>query len=175
MRKITFLISLSLCFTACQNQDEVKRQAAQTYFDLKGYFVQESSRLNKLNPQISKTVMVNGAAESKDLHIKDWNAELTVFSDADINKTAWQGLFKVSKQGQREFYKSDQDKVAVKALEVFRKNNKVSGLRILLHTKNYLYNSVDTLEYYPDSLYRISKTQNIKLLNSKAYRITGKF
>jgi hypothetical protein len=149
--------------------------APEPYFDLKGYMEQEVVRLNQLNPTVDKIVTVNNQAERKQIKVANWTDELTVFLDADINKSAWQGLFTVSKSDTLETFRSNDDKVYVKSLQVERKNKQVTGITVLLNTKNYLYQSADTLRYYPDSLYEIGKQQHIKLLNPKKYRVSGRF
>ncbi|WP_432708468.1 hypothetical protein [Pedobacter sp.] len=162
-----------LLFSSCE-PSVPKGMAPDPYFDLKGYIEKEVNRLQQINPTVDKTVTVNNQSERKELKIANWTDELAVFSDADINKSAWQGLFEVTKNDSLETYRSNDDKVFVKLLQVERKNKEVTGITILLRTKNYLYQSTDTLSYYPDSSYEIRKQQHIKLLNPKQYRISGK-
>nr|WP_199082876.1 hypothetical protein [Pedobacter sp. ASV19] len=174
MKKHLFLLS-SLGFLAACNPSASNPHAEDKYFDIQNYFQQEALRLNKAKPLVEKIVVVNGAEEKKKVSIADWNREFSVFSDADINKSAWKGAFKVTKSKIEELYVNTEDKIPVKQVLVYRAGDKVTGIKILQNTANYLYNSVDTLVYYPDSLYQISKTQHIKLLNAKSYKITGKF
>jgi len=163
-----------LFFLSCGHTEQ-QQVHPQQYFDLKGYFQKEAARLNKTKPLVFKTVSVNDSSESKKIRIADWNKELANFSDADINKTAWLGMFKVEKNDQQEIYSSNDDKILVKKLQISRNNNKITSIRILLNTSNYLYHSTDTLAYFPDSLYEIRKTQQIKLLSVKKYRVKGTF
>ena len=176
MRKPFLFLSLPLFFMACQQQASTEKvSAAIHYFDLKGYIAKEADRLNALQPSLNKTVMVNKSEESKKLKIADWHKELSAFTDADINKSAWQGLFLVTRTSNEDKYTSDNEKVPVKSLVIKHLNGKVRSIQILIGNSNILYTSKDTLSYYPDSLYQIKKTQHIKLLNEKSYRITGKF
>ncbi|PTS92931.1 hypothetical protein DBR11_26090 [Pedobacter sp. HMWF019] len=174
MKKHLFLLSSIGFFAAC-NPSGPNPHAEDKYFDIQNYFQQEALRLNKAKPLVEKTVMVNGAEEKKKVSIADWNREFSVFSDADINKSAWKGAFKVTKTKNEELYVNTEDKIPVKQVLIYRAGNQITGIKILQNTANYLYNSVDTLVYYPDSLYQISKTQHIRLLNAKAYKVTGKF
>ena len=176
MRKELIILSLSSFFMACNSAVPTEKPVtAVSYFDLKGYMAKEAGRLNAAMPLISKTVLVDTAAESTSIKIADWNKEFSVFSDADINKSAWKGLFVVTRTEYEDSYKSDNDKVPVKSLVIHHKNGKVKSIKILISNTNSLYSSNDTLSYYPDSLYEIRKMQHIKLLNEKIYRITGKF
>ncbi|NQX37245.1 hypothetical protein SAMN05421820_103787 [Pedobacter steynii] len=165
---------LLLCYS-CGDSTVAGQKNAHIYFDLKGYIEQESNRLNRSNPSVHKTVMVNDSSESKEIKIKDWKKELSAFSDADMNRAAWKGLFQVKKSGEKEMYTSDHKKVPVKELIITRRSGQLYGLQLFIRNSNTLYTSADTLSYYPDSLYEVKKTQNIRLLSTKNYRITGKF
>lgn len=145
------------------------------YFDIKEYFAKEAVRLEKKNPLVHKTVMVNDTSEGKAIKIENWEKELSIFSDADINRSSWKGQFQKKETKDGEVYTSDNEKVPVKEVTIYKRKNLVYGLQILIKNTNSLYTSADTLTYYPDSIYEIRKTQHIRLLSEKNYRITGKF
>ncbi|SHG21545.1 hypothetical protein [Pedobacter caeni] len=165
---------LLLCY-GCGDSTVASQKNAHTYFDLKGFFEKERARLSQSNPLILKTVMVNDSSESKQLRIADWKKELSAFSDADMNRAAWKGLFQIRKTTSGVAYTTDSKKVPVKEVLVMERNGKLYGLQILIRNSTTLYTSSDTLSYYPDSLYEVKKSQNIRLLSEKNYRITGKF
>lgn len=175
MKKQTLCGFLLLLFFGCNNQPEQKQQRELTYFDITGYFETEVARLSKANPSISKTVAVNGGLEEKQLRIADWKKELSSFSNADINRASWKGAFTLSRQQNTQTYTSDQEKIPVKKVQVSFEKERLKSLLIVIRNSNSLYRSEDTLTYYPDSLYRVQKTQKIKLLNEKNYVITGTF
>jgi hypothetical protein len=174
MRKILYVSGILLLVFGC-SPAENKQKDALNYFDLKGYFEHEAARLTKSNPVFTKTVVVNDAAETKKIRLGDWKKELAVFSDVDMNRNAWKGLFQVKKTAEQELFSSDHEKVPVKEVLIIKRNNKVYGIRILVKNSNVLYSSSDTLSYYPDSLYQVKKKQHIKLLSEKNYSITGMF
>ncbi|TKC56591.1 hypothetical protein FBD94_23040 [Pedobacter hiemivivus] len=174
MRKTFWLLGILLTFYSC-NPAVKSQNGALNYFDIKGYFEKEALRLNKSNPLLTKSVEVNGAAETKKIHIPDWAKELSIFSDSEINRNAWKGLFSTDKTNEQELYTSANKKVPVKEVLITKKDGRVSGIRILVKNSNMLYSSADTLSYYPDSLYRINKKQHIKLMAEKNYGITGRF
>lgn len=174
MKKKIWLSGILLVFYGC-NPTAKSHKDTLNYFDLKGYFEKEAARLTKENPVFTKTVMINDAAESKKTRIADWKKELSIFSDADMNRNAWKGLFKITNNGGQEIYTSAQEKIPVKELRIARRNGKVYHISILVKNSNILYSSADTLSYYPDSLYQVKKKQHIRLLAEKKYTITGKF
>ena len=173
MRKYAFLLAGLLL--SCGSPDQPKQETAGTYFDLKSYFNKEAQALNRRGPMVKKSVVVNDKAEEKQLKITDWVKELSVFMDADINKPAWKGEFQTINNANGTSYRSNNDQVPVKQVDIIKAGEKVKGVTILIHNSNYLYSSTDTLSYYPDSLYQIRKSQQIKLLSPKRYRITGTF
>ena len=131
-----------------------------------------------MSPYITKTVSVNDSAETQKIRVVDWNKELEIFKDADINKAAWKGMFKVDKRVGTTHYRSDDEKIPVKKLSIFYEdgdNRSIRGLQLIISNNNILYESRDTLVYYPDSVYQVKKSQDILLLSKKNYQITGKF
>ncbi|WP_316830200.1 hypothetical protein [Pedobacter aquatilis] len=174
MNKKLISLVFVLGFMACKRQEE-KTNTGLLYFDVNGYFKEEANRLSKTKPIITKEVAINGVPEQKRLQINDWTKELAIFSNADINKASWKGSFKVEKDGNLESYISDNKKIPVKKVLISKENQKVKSIEIIITSKNILYTSGDTLSYYPDSLYRISKHQKIRLLKLKNYQVTGKF
>jgi hypothetical protein len=175
MNKLILLLVLIILFTGCESTDRKELNTKKSYFDLQGYFTKEKLRLASKKPLVNKTVSVNGSSECKLIRMSDWKKELSAFTDADINKSSWEGLFQTSKSVRYEVYSSNDEKVPVKKVEVFKKNGVVKGLKILVINANTLYTSVDTLSYYPDSLYQIIKKQDIRFLSTKEYKITGRF
>lgn len=159
----------------CNTGETAATQNKTAYFDVKGYFDKESSRLQKANDEIEKRVEVNGSAETRRLRIDNWKSELSIFSDSEINRNSWEGLFKVYKDSTSITYTSDNEKVPVKQLRVTFLNNKVKGIYILVKNTNLLYKSVDSLLYIADSIYSVKKQQDIRFLDRKTYIVTGIF
>lgn len=160
---------------SCGTPEQEQRSTKLEYFDLKGYFSKEAASLNRSAALVNKTVVVNDSTEEKQVKITNWEKELSAFVDADINKAAWKGAFQSRTTEAGLQYTSTNEKVPVKRLQIFKRNGKISGILIVLENSNYLYRSTDTLRYYPDSLYQIQKSQQIKLMSPKRYKITGRF
>lgn len=172
-RLICFVFALSLI--SCNQEKESKSNTELLYFDISGYFQQESVRLKKLNPEILKEVDINGVKESKKLSIKDWEKEFSIFANADINKASWKGSFKIQKLSNGLIYTSSSKKIPVKSIRIDSFGNKVKKIEIIISNKNILYTSGDKLLYYPDSLYLVRKHQKIKLLKEKKYQVKEYF
>lgn len=173
IKKLVILV-FALAMFSCNQRKEAEANTDLLYFDVKGYFGKEISRLQKLNPVVNKTVNVNGTAENKTAKITDWTKELAIFVNADINKTSWKGSFKVTAQNGVDIYTSDNRKITVKKVSITWNGQKAGKIEIIIDNKNILYQSQDTLTYCPDSLYAIRKQQKIRLLKQKKYSVIGK-
>lgn len=167
------VVLLAVLMTSCSQTAE--QRPPSDYFDLKTYFASEVTRLEARNPSVSKTVSIDETTEQKELKIEDWEKELSAFSDADINKAAWRGLFTVEKMSGIERYTANDEKAAVRSLIIHRSAGAVTSIHITIKNKNALYTSVDELTYYPDSLYEINKVQKINFTDPKIYKVKGRF
>jgi hypothetical protein len=167
----TFLLFICSCKPAATEQQNTNSE----YFDIKGYFDKEIARLSKLQPTIKKTVAVNNELETKALKIKDWKQELTAFSEAEINRASWKGLFAVSKTDSVQRYLSNNEKVPVKEITISSNKGEIKKILVVIQNKNILYTSLDSLTYCIDSLYQVKKQQNIRFLSDKNYLIEGRF
>jgi hypothetical protein len=165
---------LLLGFQSC-NRDSGKSSTDKNYFDLKGYFKADSIRLTKLNPLINKTVVHNKVSETKKVHIPNWGTELSLFTGSDINKPAWKASYKVQETDNFLIYKAKDPQLKTRDIIIKREGNKIKWILIFNHTKNVLYETVEKLSYFPDSLYLIQKTQRVRVLGTDTYSIKGSF
>lgn len=168
------LIFLCLGLSSCTYPTASKSEDA-TYFDLKGFFEKESLRLNKMKQPIQKTVSRNGIQETKAVQT-DWAKELSLFTESDINKSAWKNSYlkRTKKSGIIE-YIALEDKLKTRRIEISKSGTRIKSIRILNRTSNFLYKSTETLAYFPDSIYVINKDQQVQLLGKNTYLITGRF
>ncbi|MDN3588004.1 hypothetical protein QWY86_15080 [Pedobacter aquatilis] len=175
MIKKLFFFVFAFGLISCNQEKESKANTDLLYFDIKGYFQKEALRLNKSKPKILKVVTINGLSENKNLNIKDWEKEFSIFANADINKASWKGSFKTQKAVDKIIYTSSNKKIPVKKVQIDFLNKSVAKIKIIISNKNILYTSGDTLLYYPDSLYLVKKYQKIKLLKEKKYQVKELF
>jgi hypothetical protein len=175
MIKNLALVFLALSLAACQQKETSKKQIE--YVDLRGYFNAEANRLNAQKFTFTKTVCINRKKESKLLNKSiDWEKELSVFKEADINKPAFKGMYQISMLPNKTIYTTLSKNASVKRIEIdFGNTKKPVGIRIFQLTKNMIYQSTDTLSYYPDSIYSIHKKQEVRVLGTTVYTIEGKF
>lgn len=148
--------------------------AGKEYFDLKEYFENEADRLSADKPSVFKSASHNSTTQSKSVVITDWKSELALFSGSDINKPAWRDGYTVTKTPFVITYKAKTPELKVREVIIKKQGEKVTAVLIVNKSKNILYSSTEKLAYYPDSVYRIDKKQDIRLIGVNEYHIQGK-
>lgn len=167
-----FVIALPSC-----KPDNLKEGAVNEYFDIKGYFEKNIAQLKKQHHTVNKTVVHNGKSESKIVDINNWETELALFIESDINKPAWRGGYIIESNAEEITYVAKRN-TNLRTRRIVITKTKQGGIKqiwILNETDNALYSSNEVLNYFPDSAYTIQKHQTIQFLGANTYKITGKF
>jgi hypothetical protein len=169
-------VLLLLCGSYACNKPEIKETGAELkYFDLKEYFKKEATRLTGQNPQVDKTVAHNGTAENKKVHIGNWEKELNLFTESDINKPAWKLSYDVQANSDSIVYKAKYPELETRQITIRKKAGQISEIDIINNTHNILYNTTEKLVYAPNAYYLIEKMQQVKVMGANNYRIKGNF
>lgn len=162
-----------LILASCGGAEQVRKRR---FLDIKGYVSQEVKRLEKQKATIDKTVSKNGVPEIRKSLSPDWNIELALFSESDINKPAWIDSYSVNFDGSNVSYNALDNKLRTRSIVIKKnKSGKLTELMVVNRTSNYLYSSSEELLYIPDSIYRIIKKQDVILLGKNNYKIFGVF
>lgn len=170
--RIGVLFLLSFWIYSC-SEPEVK-SSQKHYADIKGFVESEVSRLSKSNTRVNKTVIQNGISESLTNLEVNWEDELALFSESDINKTAWQDSYSVIKKAENtEFLALDSTLRTRLIITRQNKNKEIVYLQIRNRTKNNLYKTDEVLTYIPDSVYSIIKDQKVIFLGKNRFEIRG--
>ena len=175
MIKNLYILVFALALLSCNQREESKANTGLTYFDLKGYFGKEIVRLKNAKARVNKLVSINGIEEHKTSLINDWDKELAIFVNADINKNSWKGSFEINSNGGVDIYTTTNKKIPIKKVSVTHQFSRVSKIEIIINNKNILFQSQDTLIYIPDQLYQIKKQQKIRFLAPKNYAVIARF
>lgn len=90
------LTALVWLFCACDN---TVRQAKQpnTYYDVATFVKGQIDILQTLKPTVSKALNIKGKTQTQTTSAVDWNHELELFAQADINKPAFRSSYQVSR------------------------------------------------------------------------------
>lgn len=173
MIKFFTLIFTVLLFSSCSSANDEPAQKHLYFFDLAGYFKQQASSLK--DKKIVKTVTKNADSETKRLVIENWQQELQLFTDADINKPAWKNSYRKDSTANTLIYTATDPELRVQKIEIRLSGKTPTKIVIDAKSKNLLYHNKETMIFIPDSLYQITKHQKVVLLGLNNYTITGKF
>lgn len=117
--------------------------------------------------QISKTTTINGKSEQHTLQQVDFNKELAVFVNADINRPAWldqyqiDSLFNTSGQLNGLVYTSKNEDLKTKRFEIALEGARVSKIMIKNISESLIAHVEQDLVYEPAKGYSISSFQRL--------------
>ena len=168
---LLFLLISLTTISACSPPAE---KEAKAYEDISGFFEAEAVRLSKSESPVRKTVARNDAVETRVVKAINWNTELSLFAESDINKPAWRDSYKVTASDTNIIYLAKDTTLKTRQIHISKApGGKIRKISIHNRTNNMLYSSTETLLYIPDSLYQIQKQQHVVLIGNNSYLIKG--
>ena len=169
-----YFLLIFLFISSCSgNPVSVKQN---TYWDIEGFFRSEVNRFEKSKPIVNKTVSRNGSKETRSIDNINWNTELSLFIESDINKPAWKDSYKVINNKNEVTYKASDSSLRTQRIHLTKDaKGGIKKIWIVNKTSNMLYNSSEELLYITDSIYTITKKQHVVLIGDNQYKISGIF
>lgn len=182
LRSLRFLFAIIGLFylTSC-TEKKTEPHIKGIYFDLAGYFKSEAKKLSAKKPEVKKTIIKDGASETKLLSDSiDWIKELKIFEDADINKPAWQKSFEgdtIKGEGIYTItYKTADEKIPVKEMVIVTDSIwQPTSISLKRNAQNFLYTSQQTLHYIPGKSYRLDSDMNVRWTFETKFSVEGVF
>ena len=177
MRKLTYLLILSVFLTSCgaENQEGQTKK----YFDLKGLIEQQIQVLQKRKPIIQKTISMTEKSENQQIKSIDWAKELELFSQVDLNKPAYISSYSIDSSADgMKYVLKETEKLPVKYLTINKVGGNTTQIEALISSENYLYQSEKHLklslinEQLSD--YQIDGFQKVIFGDKKEFKINGK-
>ncbi|WP_299457287.1 hypothetical protein [uncultured Microscilla sp.] len=173
---------MTLCgLMACENPNKTVAGTAKPYFDLKGFVQTQITWLNQQQPQVKKQIRNESKLITKTLAIKNWEKELHMFINADINKAALIGTYDITKEGKTIKYTTKEGKNSVKEMIVELGNDKkvAKSVKITVGNDNVLFASGTKLSFqcqnkgnnYRITTYTIDGFQKIIMRDKRPYFI----
>jgi len=168
--RIRSVFLLVILLSSCKPATEKSFEAP--YEDIKGFFESEVIRLKSNKSVVDKTITQNELSETKEGIQIDWENELSLFTGSDINKAAWQDSYRIIKDSISVVYLAIDTNLRTREIRIKKDSSgKTQNILIRNSSKNYLYESTETLIYIPDSSYSIDKYQKVILLGKNSYLI----
>lgn len=153
------LLSIAFLFASCENITSTKSKEINLYADIPALVITLESELIKSNPSIQKTVQVDTKTEKIIAKNIDWEKELTLFQELNLNKSALRGQFieEKSKDGSLKYTAREKD-MLIQVLEMKFDSKTQKPLHILAFWKN------------SNVLYETSRSLSMELVDGKLYK-----
>jgi hypothetical protein len=145
MRFIFYFSSLFiLLLSGCTNP--AQQTQPDVYYDVADFIKQQITDLSAQKPTVNKAVLVNGKRNQQTTHEVNWNRELELFMQADINKPALRSSYQINRPDSLTYQytlKPSEEKLTVHSLSVKLDSVTRQPRRIeaVLQTDNPLYSS----------------------------------
>ena len=184
IRNYTFLLLLFGCIlysTGCASDSatSTKAETPKVFFDIDGYFDAEINALNNSALKLKKDAKIDDKNETQTIEKPNWDTELKLFKDSDINKTAWIDKYKTEKNSNSIVYTTADSSLTTKRIQIDYKStvtdnfDDIASILIINNTENVLYSSSEFLTYTPKSSISIIRNQRIKTGDNKMVEIKG--
>ncbi len=180
LKKVKFSIALFLFILlhiAC-NKSVDNSVRTNTYFSIRDFFKNETKRLANSKTSVRKTIMKGDTFEEIKLTPKNWQEELVIFSECDINKPAWvrsYSLDSIVKPDYTIVTYTTVENIPVKKIILVKNKTGVLSVSIEKNTNNLIYESSQNLIYSAKNGYEIIGEQKVYFLSPNQYRISTTF
>ncbi len=159
LRLLIPLFLLSACYA-----DELRQEMEQEpFFDLSGYIDAQVDSLQRLRPEVEKTIVLNGTSETQRLTDVQFATDLRVIREADINKPAWLDKYQVNTRREGTatvtVYTATDTTMQTRTLTVTREAGIPTDIEVVRRTGTVLSQGEHTLSYRPASGYRLRTMQ----------------
>lgn len=176
---------LSFSVIGCQfspgNTASEGEENRQPFFDMRGYFSRQIERLQREQPPARKTVTFNNETDTKMLDSLNYERELEVFLNADINRAAWWDRYRIDSsftnqnQLQTVTYTAADKDLRIRSLKVEYENGEVDQIEALSETTGPAADRRQHLFFDPQWGYRIESRQDVAFSKPREMKIEVQF
>lgn len=172
--KIRIQLLLILFLISCQQQTKKSESLSveKSYFNLAEIVQADIEKNTKDNCGEEKVINVNNQQEKQTINKLDWQKEMQLLLDCDINKPSWKGKFKADtlwKQDSSLFsitYHSESNKIQVKRMYIqYTNDTTIANITIDKKINSILFSNRQQIIYQPSKSFRVSTHQKAFFMN----------
>jgi hypothetical protein len=190
MRKVSLwtrcaLLIVSFLLLSCGSSGPTNQATPSgPYFSLQDYFQQEIERLTKARQTVYKRITLDETVEEQQLEDVDFEAELSLFLKADINRPAWTDKYQIDSvldAGQllRLQYSALDTSLPTRQIRIHfvpeATGPTVQRVEIVSRTETALSRSDKTLQYDPQEGYTIAAAQGGSMTEDLQFLLEARF
>lgn len=156
------------CTTSTTTEQETRKEP-KPFFDVKSYFEDQISVLEKKSPKVRKMVTIDQKTEEQELDSLNFAEELKAFIGTDINRLAWFDKYSKDSTIQNnqllglEYAALDEDLKVRKLSIQFSAQQEVETIQIATYSSSFVAKSKQDLIYEPLKGYSISTQQGLSV------------
>ena len=177
---VTFLLFFLL--QSCLSTTEQEDNKPNFFFSLENYFEKEIARLNQEQPKVSKRITLEGKEEVKEFDTLDYQKELITFSNADINKIAWQDKYQADTtyttdgKMQHISYLAKDNKLKTQKITIqYTQEGEIEEIYIKATTESFVADVYKELYYKPTTGYRFTSQQSTNISKPTVVEVEALF
>ncbi len=186
MKKIILTYLGCVALWACDVPKPTQNKITQ-FFDIAQFTQQQINILiarQRAQPdwRVHKTIHHNSQTESHELAIKDWNKELALFQQTNLNKPTLLDAYRmdtlrdeITQDIQRIRYIANADNIYTQAVDIQYKAQQPYSISIINKSHNTIYTNEQYLEYISDKGYKIVQKQRIWGWRSDEFTVEATF
>jgi hypothetical protein len=177
LRSVFLGIAFIVVGISCTNPANNKQK--QTYFAWKEFLSKEITRLKASKTPIKKSIILNEKKEEKTLTQINFENELAMFLEADLNKPAFENSYDNLSEGNIIWYSlKKEENQKVKKLLIHLDNAEMpENVEIVIQEKNILFSTEKILHMHFTEghlqTYSIEGKQQLAWLTPSAYQMMG--
>jgi hypothetical protein len=182
--KRTVVSLLCICsFVSCAQEE--MQNGDSVFFDTQNFMSQQINVLEQLNPSVQRINKLNGEQEEMLLTDIDWETELALFVDADINKSSYLPSYTVAKPTNliTTYTLKQGENLPVKYMEIAidSTSQQPRSIVVTLYRNNKLFDTeknlrLDLMDYNGKTIinkYQVEGYQNVMLLGKTTFSLQG--
>lgn len=182
MNRWFYILSICVVFSSCDKDPaEAYYEDQRFYYDLPSFIQKQIGNLKEKGQRIRKLVKKDGHSHIIEKGNINWEEELGLFLESDINRPAWRGEFKVDTiKLEREYvvtYKTENKEIPVRnvVITIDRKTGQCLKVTVDRRTENFLYSSDQSLYFTTGEGYMMKGKLSVNYLFDSEYSIESEF
>lgn len=173
------LLFFLIACTNPQNSESSALFEELPFFNLKAYFNQEAERLNAADLKIEKLITIDEEEERIETQNIEWEKELKIFSDSDINRKDWLHKYTIDsiETGENLIikYTATNPKLKTRMLSISFNKGEVQKVDIQKGVKSVVNKTEEQLSYFPEKGFTFNRKQKTPFSKEKQYTINTNF
>jgi hypothetical protein len=181
-----------LCFlfvsvlTGCDNP--AQQTQSNVYYDVAGFVKGQIAELSAKKPLVDKNVLVNNEHNQQATRDVNWNRELELFTQADINKPALRSSYQITRPDSLTYeytLKKSEERLTVRSLlvKLDPATHQPRRIEAVLQTNNPLYSSERHLllesgpaqgQQWRVAHYKLSGFQQLSYFSKNEFMVEGR-